>query len=29
VAAVQALKEQDGRNILMYGSTALAQTLRQ
>jgi len=28
-AAVRALKEQDGQNILMYGSAALAQTLRQ
>lgn len=28
-AAVRALKEQDGQNILIYGSGALAQTLRQ
>lgn len=28
-AAVQALKEQGGENILIYGSAALAQTLRQ
>ncbi len=28
-AAVRALKEQDGQNILIYGSAALAQTLRQ
>ena len=29
VAAVQALKEQEGQDILIYGSGALAQTLRQ